>query len=64
MSHEMERHIVFSSAVYLSVTLSIRSRSIEPLVGFTNNHVQMASMMRRFAVLMFEQGLFKVNVTI
>jgi len=70
--HEMGRHIVFSSVVCLSVCLSIRlsvcpshfrvrSISVEPLVGFTNNFAQMSSMMRGFAVPMFDQGRFKVK---
>jgi len=41
-----------------------RSISFEPLVGFTNNFAQISSMMRRCAVLMFDQGRFKVKVTI
>ena len=42
----------------------VRSISFEPLVGFTNNFAQMSSMMRQCAVPMFDQGRFKVNVTI
>ena len=42
----------------------VRSISFEPLVGFTNNFAQMSIMMRRCAVLMFNQGRFKVKVTI
>jgi len=42
----------------------IRSISFEPLVGFTNNFAQMSSMMRRCAVSRFDQGRFKVKVTI
>ena len=42
----------------------VRSISFEPLVGFTNNVAQMSSMMRQCAVPMFDQGRFKVNVTI
>jgi len=42
----------------------VRSISFEPLVGFTNNFAQMSSMMRRCLVLMFDQGGFKVKVTI
>jgi len=38
--------------------------SFEPLVGFKNNFAQMSSMMRRCAVPMFDQGRFKVKVTI
>ena len=38
--------------------------SFEPLVGFTNNYAQMSSMMRQCARLMFDQGRFKVKVTI
>jgi len=39
-----------------------RSISFEPLVGFTNNFAQMSSMIRRYAVPMFDQGRFKVKV--
>ena len=67
--HEMGRHIVFLRC--LSVRSSVcpscfhvRSISFEPLVGFTNNFAQMSSMMRRCAVCMFDQGRFKVKVTI
>jgi len=42
----------------------VRSISFEPLVGFTNNFAQMSSMIRRCAVPMFDQGQFKVKVTI
>jgi len=63
------------SSVRLSVRLSVRpsvcltvfrvrSISFEPLVGFTNNFALMTSMMRRCAVPMFDQGWFKVKVTI
>jgi len=69
--HEMGTHIVLSSVVCPSVRLSVRpSRfrvrpiSFEPLVGFTNNFAQMSSMMRRCAVLMFDQGRLKVKVTV
>jgi len=50
-----------------SVCLSrfrVRSISFETLVGFTNNFAQMSSMMRQCAVPMFDQGRFKVKVTI
>jgi len=40
----------------------VRSLSIEPLVGFTNNFPEMLAMMRRCAVPMFDQGWFKVKV--
>ena len=59
------------SSVHLSVRPSVcpshfrvRSISFRPLVGFTNNFAQMSSMMRRCAVPMFDQGRFKVKVTI
>ena len=59
------------SSVRLSVRLSVRpslfrvrSISFEPLVGFSNNFAQMSSMMRRCAVPRFDQGRFKVKVTI
>jgi len=52
----------------------VRSISFEPLVGFTNNFAQMLSitnyfaqmsaMMGRCAVPMFDQGRFKVRVTV
>ena len=65
--HEMERHMLFSSAVCPSVCMSsfrVRSISLKPMVGFTNNLAQMSSMMSRCAVSMFDQGRFKVKVTI
>ena len=40
------------------------SISFEPMVGFSNNFAQMSSWMRRCAVPMFDQGRFKVKVTI
>ena len=40
----------------------VRSISFEPMEGFTNNFAQMSSMMRWCAVLMFDQGRFKVKV--
>jgi len=40
----------------------VRSISFEPLLGFSINFAQMSSMMRRCAVLMFDQGRFKVKV--
>ena len=42
----------------------VRSISFEPLVGFTKNFAQMSSMIRRCAMLMFDQGRFKVKVTV
>jgi len=42
----------------------VRSISFEPLVGFTNNLPEMLAMMRRCAVPMFDQGLFKVKVKV
>jgi len=42
--------------------LRVRSISIEPQVGFTNNSAQMSSMMSRCAVRMFDQGHFNVKV--
>ena len=42
----------------------VRSIYFEPLVGFTNNFAQMSSLMRRCAVSIFDQGRFKVKVTI
>ena len=50
--------------MYCMTVFRVRSISFEPLVGFTNNFVQMSSMMRRCAVPMFDQGRFKVKVTI
>jgi len=41
----------------------VRSISSEPLVGFTNNFAQMSSMMRQCALLLFDQGRFKIKVT-
>jgi len=43
---------------------SVRSISFEPLVRFTNNFAQMSSMIRRCAVLMFDQGRVKVRIKI
>ena len=42
----------------------VRSISLEPLVGFSNNYAQMSSMMRGCALPMFDQGRVKVKVTI
>ena len=42
----------------------VRSISFEPLVGFTNYFAQMSAMIERFAVPMFDQGWFKVTVTV
>jgi len=42
----------------------VRSISFEPLVGFTNNFAQMSSTIKRRAVPTFDQGRFKVKVTI
>jgi len=42
----------------------VRSICFEPMVWFTNNFAQMSSMMRRCAVPRFDQGRFKVKVTI
>jgi len=41
-----------------------RSISFEPLVGLTNNFALMSAMLRQCAVLMFDQGWFKVRVRI
>jgi len=42
----------------------VRSVSFEPLVGLTNYCAQMSGMMGRCAVPMFDQGRFKVKVTV
>jgi len=42
----------------------VRSMSFEHLVVFTNYFAQMSSMMRQCAVSRFDQGRFKVKVTI
>ena len=42
----------------------VRVISFEPLVGLTNNFAQMADMLRRCAVPMFDQGWFKAKVRI
>jgi len=42
----------------------VRSISFEPLVGFTSNFAQMSARMGRCAVPMFDQGGFKVKVTV
>ena len=42
----------------------VRFISFEPLVGLTNKFSQMSAMLRRCAVPMFDQGWFKVKVTI
>jgi len=42
----------------------VRSISFEPLVVFTNYFAQMSSMIRGCAVPRFDQGRFKVKVTI
>jgi len=42
----------------------VGSISFEPLVGFKNFSAQMSRMIRRCAVPMFDQCLFKVKVTV
>jgi len=42
----------------------VRSTSFEPIVGFTNYFAQMSAMIARCAVPMFDQGRFKVKVTV
>jgi len=42
----------------------VRSISFEPLVGFSNYSAQMLKMIKRCAVPMFDQYLFKVKVTV
>jgi len=42
----------------------VGSISFEPLVGFTNYSSQMSRMIRWCAMLMFDQCLFKVKVTV
>jgi len=49
---------------HCATVFHVRYISFEPLVGFTNNFAQMSSMMRRCTVLMFNQGWFKVKVTV
>jgi len=39
----------------------VRSISFEPLVVFTNNFAQMSAIMRRCAMLLFDQGQLKVK---
>jgi len=53
-----------SKIKYCMAVFGVRSISFEPLVGLTNNFAQMSSMMRRCAVPMFDQCLFKVKVTV
>jgi len=53
-----------SKIKYCMTVFRVRSISFEHLVGFTNNFAQMSSMIRRCAVPMFDQGRFKVKVTI
>jgi len=42
----------------------VRSISFEPLMGFTNYCAYMSAMMGRCAVPMYDQGRFKVKVTV
>jgi len=42
----------------------VSSISFEPLVGFTNYFAQMSAMLGRCAVPIFDQGRFKVKVTV
>jgi len=49
---------------YCMTVFRVRIISFEPLVGFTNNFAQMSSMVRRCAMPMFDQGRFRVKVTI
>jgi len=42
----------------------VRSISFETLMGFTYYFAQMTAMMGRCAVPMFDQGRFKVKVTV
>jgi len=68
-NYKMGRHIVFRSAVCLSVrssvhpsvTLSCSLYIFRTLVGLTNNSAQMSSMISRYAVRMCDQGRFKVK---
>jgi len=51
--------------IYHCMTVfGVRSISFEPLVVFTNNFAQMSAMLRQCALLMFDQGWFKVKVRI
>jgi len=38
--------------------------SFEALVGYTNNFARLSAIMRRCAMLMFDQGQLKVNVKV
>jgi len=42
----------------------VRSMSFEPLVVYTNNFAPMSAIMRRCAMLMFDQGQLKVKVKV
>ena len=42
----------------------VRAISFEPMVGFTNTFAQMSVMRGRCALPMFDQGRFKVKVTV
>jgi len=53
-----------SKIKHCKTVFCVRSITFEPLVGVTNNFAQMSSMMGWCAVPMFDQGRFKVKVTI
>jgi hypothetical protein len=64
LSKVCSRSMSQSKIKHCMTVFRVRSISFEPLVGFTNNSAHMSSMMRRFAVPMFDQGRFKVKVTV
>jgi len=51
--------------IYHNMTVfGVRFISFESLVGFTNNFARMSAIMRRCAMLMFDQGQLKVKVKV
>jgi len=70
MSPHYEMGEIWFKLCCLFFCLSVRHAIVsstylfEPQVGFTNNCLQMLSMMSRCAVRMFNQGWFKVKVIV
>jgi len=64
MSIQGQGHSLRFNIVHCMTVFGVRSISFEPLVGFTNNFARMSAIMRRCAMLMFDQGQLKVKVKV